>query len=286
MYFSKTLIVLSAALSALASPHIARAPNHHALAHRAAIPDAAPEPVVEPKKIRRRADTSRCKVRSSSAAPAATSSVSSSTSRTTVHAVTPSTSSSSSSSSSSSTLRTSAAHSSSIVPPKNVGGDPTSAEVEPTTEPPKPTTTKAQTPTEKPTTTKQTTAAPEPTKTSSGGSGNDPLGILSGGHTGEGTFYNTGLVACGTTHSDSELIVALSQNIFDKFPGYAGGNPNNNPLCGRKIKATYKGKSVTVTAVDRCVGCASWDLDFSPAAFQQLASFDLGRIYGVQWQWV
>lgn len=41
-----------------------------------------------------------------------------------------------------------------------------------------------------------------------------------------------------------------------------------------------------MTAVDRCVGCDSWDLDFSPAAFEQLASFDLGRIYGVQWQWV
>ena len=39
-------------------------------------------------------------------------------------------------------------------------------------------------------------------------------------------------------------------------------------------------------AVDRCVGCAPWDLDFSPAAFEKLASFDEGRINGVTWHWL
>lgn len=42
--------------------------------------------------------------------------------------------------------------------------------------------------------------------------------------------------------------------------------------------ATDQGKSVTVTVEDRCVGCAEDDLDFSPAAFDQLADESLGRI--------
>lgn len=40
---------------------------------------------------------------------------------------------------------------------------------------------------------------------------------------------------------------------------------------------------VTITIVDRCVGCAEWDLDFSPAAFSQLADESLGRLHGMTW---
>ncbi|KAK4222851.1 hypothetical protein QBC38DRAFT_426536 [Podospora fimiseda] len=32
------------------------------------------------------------------------------------------------------------------------------------------------------------------------------------------------------------------------------GNPNNNPLCGKKIKVSHNGKSVTVKVTDRCPG--------------------------------
>ncbi|EJF67025.1 barwin-like endoglucanase [Dichomitus squalens] len=101
-----------------------------------------------------------------------------------------------------------------------------------------------------------------------------------------GTFYGTGLGSCGITNSDTDFIVAISHIIYDAFPGYTSGNPNNNPACGRKIRATYQGKSVEVTAVDRCVGCAEFDLDFSPSAFDQLADPSIGRLHGVQWQWI
>lgn len=84
--------------------------------------------------------------------------------------------------------------------------------------------------------------------------------------------------------------------------GYKGGDPNQNPICGRKITATCeyaliswhlsstdhlsdKGKSVTVAITDRCVGCAITDLDFSPAAFNELASPDAGRLTDVKWTW-
>lgn len=102
---------------------------------------------------------------------------------------------------------------------------------------------------------------------------------------GQATFYNTGLTACGTTKSDSDPIVAVSQLLFDVFPG-ANGNPNLNPICGRKVRATYQGKSVDLEIQDRCVGCALLDLDMTPSAFQQLADLGVGRLDGVSWVWI
>ncbi|KAK3986520.1 RlpA-like double-psi beta-barrel-protein domain-containing protein-containing protein [Cladorrhinum sp. PSN332] len=101
--------------------------------------------------------------------------------------------------------------------------------------------------------------------------------------TGQFTWYNTGLGACGKTNNDNQLVVALNKATFD--PKTPNGNPNKNTLCGRKIRATYKGKSVDVTVVDRCPGCGANDLDLSPAAFKKLAGLDKGRITG-SWVWL
>ncbi|KAH6847738.1 RlpA-like double-psi beta-barrel-protein domain-containing protein-containing protein [Chaetomium sp. MPI-CAGE-AT-0009] len=97
------------------------------------------------------------------------------------------------------------------------------------------------------------------------------------------TYYNPGLGACGQNHGDGDLVVALSHADFD--PSTPGGNPNNNPLCGRRLRASYSGKSVDVTVVDRCEACNSGDLDLSPAAFQALADLSLGVIQGT-WEWI
>ena len=43
------------------------------------------------------------------------------------------------------------------------------------------------------------------------------------------------------------------------------------------------GKSVTVTVEDKCEGCAQFDLDMSPAAFNTLADPSVGRIHDVTW---
>ncbi|VDB86517.1 unnamed protein product [Peniophora sp. CBMAI 1063] len=107
---------------------------------------------------------------------------------------------------------------------------------------------------------------------------------LSGANSGDGTFYATGLGACGITNTDTDYIVAVSQELFDSYPG-AGANPNNNPVCNKKIKATYGGKSVTVTVTDRCTGCSLTSLDFSPSAFDKLADESVGRIHNVKWAW-
>lgn len=78
----------------------------------------------------------------------------------------------------------------------------------------------------------------------------------------------------------------------------------SNPLCGRKVTAhcesnyrsistirnllyfiSDKGKSVTVAVTDRCQGCAVTDLDFAPAAFNEIADPATGRISGMTWEW-
>ncbi|KAF8994182.1 RlpA-like double-psi beta-barrel-protein domain-containing protein-containing protein [Cyathus striatus] len=100
---------------------------------------------------------------------------------------------------------------------------------------------------------------------------------------GDATYYNAGLGACGIWNSDADYIVAVSAQYFDTFPGYASGDPNSNPLCGRYLQANYQGRSVTVRITDRCVGCAYGDIDLTPAAFQQLADQSVGRLHGVTW---
>ncbi|QRV74842.1 hypothetical protein RhiJN_02857 [Ceratobasidium sp. AG-Ba] len=107
----------------------------------------------------------------------------------------------------------------------------------------------------------------------------------SGTHTGQLFAVSIGLGACGWTNSDSEWVAAISHELFDNWPGYAGGNPNNNPVCTTPHTAdiTYGGKTIRVGIVDRCEGCALWDLDLSPSAFQQFAPLSTGRLYGATW---
>ncbi|KAI0330553.1 hypothetical protein GY45DRAFT_1323494 [Cubamyces sp. BRFM 1775] len=259
MFFSKTLVVLSVALSALASPHMPRgASNHHGIARRAAMPVAEPEPVMAAP-LRRRSDTKRCKVRSTTPAASSTASATA--------AISP--------------------------VPQNVESDPASSAT-PTSTPentPTPTSHK-ETPTSTPTPHSSSSSAAPQSSASSGDSGSSSGSSsggpswLSGTQSGDGTYYATGLGACGITNHDSDYIAAVSHLLFDNYPGYDGANPNNNPVCNRKIKATYQGKSVTITVTDRCTGCAVTDLDFSPSAFSQLADFAVGRLHDMTWVWV
>ncbi|KAI0056731.1 hypothetical protein BV25DRAFT_1547221 [Artomyces pyxidatus] len=100
-----------------------------------------------------------------------------------------------------------------------------------------------------------------------------PDGLTSG----EGTWYAPDLGACGGVNSSDDMIVAVSTDVFNGFPG-AGVNPNENPICGQTITAYYQDNAVTVTVMDECEGCDTDDLDFSPAAFSQLADLSVGRI--------
>ncbi|KAI0791835.1 RlpA-like double-psi beta-barrel-protein domain-containing protein-containing protein [Abortiporus biennis] len=92
-------------------------------------------------------------------------------------------------------------------------------------------------------------------------------------HTGRGTFYYTGLGACGWTNHDSEAVIAISSSIFGK-----GGN------CGQYVQITNtKNKKTTFAkTVDSCPGCGSGDLDMSPSTFQKLGTLDQG-VLSISW---
>lgn len=141
-------------------------------------------------------------------------------------------------------------------------------EIAPTTE------AKAPAPTTSTTSTTPTSTSTTPTATPSTSTG--------GEFSGEGTYYDPEMGACGNVNSGDEKVVAISQYLFDKYT--PNGNPNKNSLCGKKINASYEGKTVEVTIVDICVGCKEHDLDLSPSAFADIADKGLGRI-DITWEW-
>jgi hypothetical protein len=70
-----------------------------------------------------------------------------------------------------------------------------------------------------------------------------------------------------------------------------GTNPNANPLCGKKIRASRfneaagEQRSVDLTVTDRCTGCAPTDIDVTISVFDQLAVRDHGRVL-TEWAWL
>ncbi|KAL4947377.1 RlpA-like double-psi beta-barrel-protein domain-containing protein-containing protein [Aspergillus filifer] len=118
-----------------------------------------------------------------------------------------------------------------------------------------------------------------------GSKGSDlPLPTSNGGpYTGDLTYYDPGLGSCGITSSSSEKICAVSHTLFDA--ALTSGNPNENPLCGLKLRIRRGESSVDVTVVDRCPGCKVDDLDVSSSVFEELGNLAEGRVT-VQWAWL
>lgn len=130
--------------------------------------------------------------------------------------------------------------------------------------------------------------APPQSSAASGGSGvaGALAALLKETFSGDGTYYAPGLGSCGITNSATDMIAAVSWEFYDSFPGYAGTNPNNNPVCGKTVSVSYGGKTIQVQITDRCTGCQYGALDFSPKAFNMLADPSIGRISGVSWHFV
>jgi len=164
----------------------------------------------------------------------------------------------------------------------------TSEEVAPTTTaavPTIPTTTDAYV---APTTTSVAAAATSATSSSSAGSDNGGYSTAAGASsTGDLTWYDTGLGACGVSSGSTDAIVAISEAVFDAYGVNAGiANPNNNPLCGRKVSITgADGSAYKATVVDRCTGCAAADLDLSQGFFNTVTNNGDGRVSGMKWSW-
>ncbi|KLJ09196.1 hypothetical protein EMPG_15378 [Blastomyces silverae] len=121
-------------------------------------------------------------------------------------------------------------------------------------------------------------------KTKGQGYGDLPLPRAHGGpYTGDLTYYDPGLGACGIESAAGEPVCAVSQYLYDAVA--VGTNPNANPLCGKRVRLRRAGRSVDVTVVDRCVGCQPNDIDVSLSVFTQLALEEHGRV-DVQWAWL
>lgn len=111
--------------------------------------------------------------------------------------------------------------------------------------------------------------------------------------TGDLTYYQPGLGACGLTNTDSDDIVSVSHFLFDAAGSSSstGGNSNQNPLCGLMLRAERfdedrgERRSVDLKVVDRCTGCEPDDLDVTITAFEKLASSEKGRV-SVSWAWL
>ncbi|GAA6030096.1 hypothetical protein JCM8097_009253 [Rhodosporidiobolus ruineniae] len=125
------------------------------------------------------------------------------------------------------------------------------------------------------TTSSSSTAAAAPSS-SSGSSSSDSSSssVFTGG---SATFYTQqgAAGACGHTHSDSDMIVALASARF-----------GSGSDCGRTVKITNDetGASTTATVADSCPGCSTYDsLDCSTAVFDAIADQSEG-IVSISWE--
>ncbi|WVQ96621.1 hypothetical protein IAU59_003726 [Kwoniella sp. CBS 9459] len=99
-------------------------------------------------------------------------------------------------------------------------------------------------------------------------------------HSGQATYFNVGLGACGWNNEDSDYIVAVNSAQYG-LNGY-GGN------CGQylTITNTDNGKSIKAQVADECPTCSWGSLDLSPSAFSALTdgNFDLG-VFPISWHY-
>lgn len=121
---------------------------------------------------------------------------------------------------------------------------------------------------------------PETPKQSSGGSNGGSSSAGGPVSKGDGTFYATGLGACGETNNDSQFIAAIAADRYD-----SKGVSNSSAQCGRQIEVCRGEKCTKVTVKDRCQGCKWDDLDMSPDAFKAIAKTAEGRV-GITWKFL
>jgi hypothetical protein len=126
-------------------------------------------------------------------------------------------------------------------------------------------------------------AAPSPQSNYGFGSGSSSgSGSTQGDYTGDITYYDieVGLTSCGLSGSNSQNLVALAVGMMQN-----GANPNNNPLCGKKINIYYQGSAHQATIVDTCPSCTGGSLDLTPSLFKLVAPNGDGRVSGVSWSY-
>lgn len=112
--------------------------------------------------------------------------------------------------------------------------------------------------------------------------GPTPIGAV---HTGQLTYFSPAVGACGFTNTETDMVVAVSHELWDKVQ--VGANPNTNPLCGKRLRLTGPLGSVDVSVADRCpaASCTLWNVDASRGAYLKIANEVDGRV-PLNWQWL
>ncbi|KAI5793288.1 RlpA-like double-psi beta-barrel-protein domain-containing protein-containing protein [Geopyxis carbonaria] len=98
--------------------------------------------------------------------------------------------------------------------------------------------------------------------------------VLSKRESGQGTYYATGLGACGVINTEGENVAALSVAKF-----------GNGEHCGKTISVTGPLGTTTAIVTDKCQGCALDDVDMTLIAFKQVAAQADGRVH-ISWSFL
>ncbi|KAK4685746.1 hypothetical protein P7C73_g4391, partial [Tremellales sp. Uapishka_1] len=99
-------------------------------------------------------------------------------------------------------------------------------------------------------------------------------------HTGQATYFATGLGACGWWSQDTDMIVALNSAIYEE---------NSGSNCGQGVWITNKATGATAYAVvtDECPTCDSGSLDMSPSLFSALSNGNMDEgVFPISWHFL
>ncbi|KAG0072291.1 hypothetical protein BGZ89_007176 [Linnemannia elongata] len=120
--------------------------------------------------------------------------------------------------------------------------------------------------------------SPSPTRKAGSNNNNEDNSVsakASGGEfSGRGTWFTDSTGSCEVPFDTNDLIVAMNA-------AQMGGKSQ----CGKSVKISFGGKTVTAKVVDTCPSqfCSSGALDLSQAAFKKLAPLDVGVI-NIKWE--
>ncbi|PGH22915.1 hypothetical protein AJ80_02964 [Polytolypa hystricis UAMH7299] len=118
---------------------------------------------------------------------------------------------------------------------------------------------------------------PTPPQNSDNGGNNGGSSSSGTTYTGDGTFYDGGLGACG------DPIDTYAEDIIALPHGLMGLASNDSPYCGKTVTIKYNGVTSTAKVSDKCMGCNGGSIDLTRKLFNKFAHFDEGRIEGVEW---
>ncbi|KAF9014355.1 hypothetical protein BDZ89DRAFT_1142392 [Hymenopellis radicata] len=92
---------------------------------------------------------------------------------------------------------------------------------------------------------------------------------------GQATYFDVGLGACGDTSVSTDYVVALASADYD-----------DGQYCGQTVVITCSssGTSTTATVKDKCSSCASGDLDMSEGLFDFFQGSTADGVFDITWQ--